>query len=116
MEHPKSKLHIFYILSTSILNIYPIKLEHSAIEKHLIARLVDNHEESKMELHDDDKPIGRILSRREMLTVLGGAGAAFIVGTGFRQLALNQTVTPAATSTAIPSCVVKPALTEGPYF
>ncbi len=69
-----------------------------------------------MELHDDDKPIGRVLSRREMLTILGGAGAAFVVGTGFRQLSLNQaeTVTPAATS--IPSCVVKPALTEGPYF
>ncbi len=69
-----------------------------------------------MELHDDDKPIGRVLSRREMLRLLGGASAAVVVGTGLGNLALThaQTVTPVAT--AIPSCVVKPALTEGPYF
>ena len=70
-----------------------------------------------MDLHDDDKPIGRVLSRREVLTLLGGAGAAFFVGTGFKNLRIGQatsTVTP--TGTALPSCVVKPAKTEGPYF
>ncbi len=67
------------------------------------------------ELHDDDKPIGRILSRREVLTLLGGAGAAFFVGTGFKNLRIGQaTATPVGT--ALPSCVVKPAKTEGPYF
>jgi len=69
-----------------------------------------------MEFHDDDKPVGRVLSRREMLSILGGAGAAFVVGTGFRNLIVSQEATEAATSTSIPSCVVKPALTEGPYF
>jgi protocatechuate 3,4-dioxygenase beta subunit len=71
-----------------------------------------------MELHDDDKPIGRVLTRREMLKLLGGTGAVLVIGTGFKNLSLEQTgtATPAATSTALPSCVVRPALTEGPYF
>jgi protocatechuate 3,4-dioxygenase beta subunit len=69
-----------------------------------------------MEFHDDDKPIGRILSRREMLRLLGGASAAVVVGTGIGNLALTQAQTVTPVATAIPSCVVKPALTEGPYF
>jgi protocatechuate 3,4-dioxygenase beta subunit len=75
-------------------------------------------EDHKMELHDDDRPVGRVLTRREMLALLGGAGAALVTATGFRTLRLNQTATatPIATGTAVPSCVVRPALTEGPYF
>jgi protocatechuate 3,4-dioxygenase beta subunit len=68
-----------------------------------------------MELHDDDKPVGRVLSRREILALLGGSGAALIAGTGFTRLGLSQ-ITPTPTGTAVPSCVVVPALTEGPYF
>src|SRR5258706_14002626 len=80
-----------------------------------------NKEGYKMELHDDDKPIGRVLSRREILKLLGGSGAALVVGTGFTRLNLGQlagTATPEATAeaTALPACVVRPALTEGPYF
>jgi protocatechuate 3,4-dioxygenase beta subunit len=69
-----------------------------------------------MELHDDDKPVGRVLSRREVLALLGGAGTTFIVGTGFARLGLAGTPTPEATAEALPACVVRPALTEGPYF
>lgn len=74
-----------------------------------------------METHDDDKPIGRVLSRREALTLLGGAGAALFIGGGLTKVALGQspataTPTPAATGTALPACAVRPALTEGPYF
>jgi protocatechuate 3,4-dioxygenase beta subunit len=72
-----------------------------------------------MELHDDDKPIGRVLSRREVLALLGGAGAVLIAGTGFKtldQLLITATPTVTPTATSIPSCVVRPALTEGPYF
>jgi protocatechuate 3,4-dioxygenase beta subunit len=70
------------------------------------------------EEHDDDKPIGRILSRREVLTLLGGVGAAMVAATGFTRFNLGQvgTATPTATGTAVPACVVRPALTEGPYF
>ncbi|MBZ0299090.1 MAG: intradiol ring-cleavage dioxygenase [Anaerolineae bacterium] len=75
-----------------------------------------------MELHDDDQPVGRVLTRREILALLGGAGAAAVVATGFTRLGLDQltgTATPQATVEALealPACVVRPALTEGPYF
>lgn len=67
------------------------------------------------ELHDDDKPIGRLLSRREMLALLGGSGAVILTGLTLPQLVKAQsTATPSATE--LPSCVVRPELTEGPYF
>jgi protocatechuate 3,4-dioxygenase beta subunit len=73
-------------------------------------------EERIMELHNDDKPVGRVLSRREILSLLGGAGgAAVLLGTGFSKI-LAQSATAEASSAAAPACVVKPALTEGPYF
>lgn len=70
-----------------------------------------------MEIHDDDKPVGRVLTRREVLAMLGG-GAAVIIGGGITRIALAQggsTATPGATPT-LPACVVRPELTEGPYF
>lgn len=33
-----------------------------------------------MEQHDDDKPVGRVLSRREMMKLLGGSGAVLCAG------------------------------------
>lgn len=79
------------------------------------------------ELHDDDKPVGRILGRREILRLFGGlgAGAAAVIGVGLNLDALKQAAqtatgtpvpTTTATGTAVPACVVRPALTEGPYF
>ncbi len=79
-----------------------------------------------MELHDDDKPVGRVLSRREALALLGGAGAALFSGAAFAfgsrpaALAAERTPTaqpsPSATPNSVPTCVVRPELTEGPYF
>jgi protocatechuate 3,4-dioxygenase beta subunit len=128
--------------------------------------------------HDDDRPVGRILSRREVLALLGGAGAtvflaacgdtttaatsaattqvpattiaaapttAGITPTGTTVAAPPTTGTTAATATtaapttgaatasapasttaaststtaapaAVSSCVVRPEVTEGPYF
>jgi protocatechuate 3,4-dioxygenase beta subunit len=69
---------------------------------------------------DDDKPIGRLLSRREMLLLLGGASASALLAACIpNQLAqiVEATIeTTSSSSAALPSCVVRPALTEGPYF
>lgn len=69
---------------------------------------------------NDDQPIGRLLSRREALLLFGGASAVALLGGGMVRLVAAQTATrtptPAATGTAVPACVVRPALTEGPYF
>jgi protocatechuate 3,4-dioxygenase beta subunit len=77
-----------------------------------------------VEEHDDDKPIGRLLSRREMILLLGGAGASALLAactpTQVAQI-VEATIeataeATSASSAALPSCVVRPALTEGPYF
>jgi protocatechuate 3,4-dioxygenase beta subunit len=77
-----------------------------------------------VEEHDDDKPIGRLLSRREMILLLGGASASALLAactpTQVAQIVEATIETTAestsASSAALPSCVVRPALTEGPYF
>jgi protocatechuate 3,4-dioxygenase beta subunit len=66
---------------------------------------------------DDDKPVGKLLSRREVLALLGGSSAALILGTGFSSsLARQSQATSTPAGTALPSCVVRPEMTEGPYF
>ena len=52
----------------------------------------------------DDTIVGRILTRREVLELLGAAGVSALAG----RAVLAQT--------AVPGCVVVPAQTEGPYF
>lgn len=84
----------------------------------------------------DDVQIGRVLTRREVLVLMGAAGLAVAVGcsddgsstptatsagSGPAATARGGTATAAATHEATSgasttSCVVKPALTEGPYF
>jgi protocatechuate 3,4-dioxygenase beta subunit len=84
------------------------------------------------DLHDDDIPVGRILSRREVLSLLGFTGAAAVlaacqpVGEASRSaaqaaeapatIAADAASGTAATQTALPACVARPAMTEGPYF
>lgn len=82
---------------------------------------------------DDDDTVGRILSRREVLAVLGsGAGAALLAaclpqtlskGSAVASGAPAETATPSGSSgvsssgaAEVPSCVVVPELTEGPYY
>jgi protocatechuate 3,4-dioxygenase beta subunit len=80
--------------------------------------------------HDDDAPIGRVLTRREAVRLLTMSGAAVLVGCD-RGAAAATTDTAAgaagATTTAasagsvapaitLPGCVVRPELTEGPFF
>lgn len=80
---------------------------------------------------DDDLPLGRILDRREALKLFTAAGAAMLAGcgdggsgaaasAGERMAAAGSGATGAraatAAATALPGCVVRPELTEGPYF
>jgi protocatechuate 3,4-dioxygenase beta subunit len=84
------------------------------------------------DLEDDDRPIGRVLTRREVLILLGAGGTAValaacapgVVGTSSppasTEVPASADGAAATTSTAsgssVPACVVRPELTEGPYF
>ena len=92
------------------------------------------------DLDDDDRLIGRILTRREVLALLGAGGVAATIaacvpgGSGgaasARASATSAASAPAAASAAasadatasataagaLPTCVVVPELTEGPYY
>jgi protocatechuate 3,4-dioxygenase beta subunit len=56
-------------------------------------------------MHGDDRPVGRLLTRRAALALLGAGGLAALGVGGPRG---------AAAAPAI--CVARPALTEGPFF
>lgn len=61
----------------------------------------------------DDVQIGRILSRREVLALLGAGGAA-VLGTPAAARAGDRASR--RTSFRLPACVVRPRQSEGPYF
>jgi protocatechuate 3,4-dioxygenase beta subunit len=58
----------------------------------------------------DDIPIGRVLSRREALVFLGATGALLFLGCS------DSSATSSDTGDTSSSCVVRPELTEGPYY
>lgn len=61
----------------------------------------------------DDIQVGSLLSRREVLALLGASGIAALAGCRpSREVAEAGSVA----SGAVPSCVVRPEQTEGPYF
>lgn len=61
----------------------------------------------------DDAQVGTLLSRREMLALLGASGVAALAGCRpSREIADGRV----AADGAPPSCVVRPEQTEGPYF
>lgn len=84
-------------------------------------------------MDNDDKPIGKILSRRDVLKILGLGSAATLVASCAPKVietlsptttdiptttttTLIKTTAAAATSVPVPACVVRPEMTEGPYF
>jgi protocatechuate 3,4-dioxygenase beta subunit len=80
-------------------------------------------------IDDDDRPIGRVLTRREVLGLIGGSAVlAACAPAALSSPSASATTTSGATALAtaagastpaaavLPSCVVRPALTEGPYF
>jgi protocatechuate 3,4-dioxygenase beta subunit len=70
-------------------------------------------------MDNDDQQIGRILSRREVLALLGAAGAGFVAGgrsAGGQSIAATEIALSDGIIHRMPACVVRPAQTEGPYF
>lgn len=76
-------------------------------------------------MFNDDDQVGQILSRRDALKVIGIGSVAIITGcTPSIPMAAQPTslasqpesIITAPAITHLPACVVKPALTEGPYF
>lgn len=80
------------------------------------------------EAEDDDRPVGRILNRREVLALFG-VGTAMLVGVESVRAQSGQTIflpfvstdaeaisTPTTVPTTVPTCVARPEVTEGPYF
>ena len=68
-------------------------------------------------MDNDDKQIGRILTRREVLALLGVAGAGVVASSVKAQSGVDRLIAAApGGSNWMPACVVTPAQTEGPYF
>jgi protocatechuate 3,4-dioxygenase beta subunit len=77
-------------------------------------------------MNNDDAQIGRLLSRREVLSLMGGAGVALLVGcshdgngsptASVTAGSTTRASTESEATVAAPACVVRPAETEGPYF
>ena len=77
---------------------------------------------------DDDRLIGRVLSRREVLALMGVASVGVVaaacapgaVGSSSASATMSASASAAAiasaTTGALPACVVVPELTEGPYY
>jgi protocatechuate 3,4-dioxygenase beta subunit len=61
----------------------------------------------------DDAPVGRLLSRREILALLGASGVAALAGC---RPSRDVAEAGSAAGSVLPSCIVRPEQTEGPYF
>jgi len=58
----------------------------------------------------DDLPIGRVLTRREALALLGSTGTLLLLGCSPSNASSSRAGRPGY------QCVVQPAMTEGPYY
>lgn len=88
--------------------------------------------ETPFEPDEDDRLIGRVLSRREVLALMGAGTVAVAVaacapgsstsgspttaGSTSALASSAPTASAAAAASSLPSCVVVPELTEGPYY
>ena len=57
----------------------------------------------------EDSPVGQLLSRRQVITLLGTTGALWLTGS---RLFSRESFA----GIPVPACVVRPEQTEGPYF
>ena len=70
-------------------------------------------------MHDDDRPVGRRLSRRELVGLFGASVAAVAATSRARDTggaAIAGAALPQGASLAAQDCIALPQQTEGPYF
>ncbi len=67
-------------------------------------------------MDNDDLPVGKILSRREVLTLVGASAGALALGAGAAGVVSRGGLGVARAQSTLPSCVARPELTEGPYY
>jgi protocatechuate 3,4-dioxygenase beta subunit len=69
-------------------------------------------------MDNDDRPVGRVLTRREVVALMGMSGAAILAGCRPSRDGASRAAASAAANgdVALPACVVVPEQTEGPYF
>jgi protocatechuate 3,4-dioxygenase beta subunit len=70
-------------------------------------------------MHDDDRPIGRLLSRREAMRLFGALGLLPLASRSLPSSPRSPSVRAAdgvASAGVPPQCVVRPAQTLGPYY
>jgi protocatechuate 3,4-dioxygenase beta subunit len=73
-------------------------------------------------MENDDLPVGYILSRREALKLLGVTSAALLAACApgatstLQPTSTTAQTMPAGTTGSVPACVVRPEVTEGPYY
>ncbi|NDJ23620.1 twin-arginine translocation pathway signal protein [Nostoc sp. B(2019)] len=67
-------------------------------------------------MKNDDHQVGRILSRRETLALFRASGTAILCGCIPRKSQSVQAQSSVSLPTTLPTCVVRPQQTEGPYF
>lgn len=84
-------------------------------------------------MDNDDRLVGRVLTRREALAALAGSGLAALLASCVPEVldtltpvagtiatspptGVGPSGTPSAAAAALPACVVRPELTAGPFF
>ena len=67
-------------------------------------------------MKNDDLPRRRVLSRREVIALLGASSAMLFVGCAASTDLTGASTGSDSTGSSTSSCVVRPELTEGPYY
>src|SRR6185436_1271086 len=86
----------------------------SESEDAALTRRPNSRERKDDTMDQDDVPVGRLLTRRETLALLGFAGAAVWLGARPEGVLARMSEEPLAAANR--PCVVRPGQTEGPYF
>ncbi|MEZ4709206.1 MAG: intradiol ring-cleavage dioxygenase [Caldilineaceae bacterium] len=66
---------------------------------------MQHHNSIEEHEHDDDKPVGRILSRREIFTLLGSVGSAVLIAGGFRAVMADSVYLPLVANNGAPGTI-----------